>query len=172
MEEDRLFLVRIYSDLRIQQLLRRSATMICFDERGVVSNVELIEKTAILCDSCGRKVAVTEGDLDEGLPMGYALCDEEYVIEVVCEDCRRKYFKHLIDRVDGFLDLLADPETDFRVKLIDYARIRGEVFEFCRYYERWLGAPLMERLKAEIYEILEEAIDWWGRQEIYDEMEG
>jgi len=27
-------------------------------------------------------------------------------------------------------------------------------------------------LKAEIYEVLEEAIDWWGRQETYDAIEG
>jgi len=26
----------------------------------------------------------------------------------------------------------------------------------------------MERLKHEIYELLEEAIDWWGEQEIFD----
>ena len=30
---------------------------------------------------------MTERDLDEGLPMGYALCDEQYLIEVVCEYC-------------------------------------------------------------------------------------
>jgi len=27
-------------------------------------------------------------------------------------------------------------------------------------------------LKAEIYEILKEAVDWWGRRELYDEMKG
>ena len=68
-------------------------------------------------------------------------------------------FKHLIDCVDSFLDLLADPETDFRVKLMDYARVRDDVFEFCRFYARWPGNPLMERLRAEISELLEEAID-------------
>jgi len=57
--------------------------------------VELIEKAAILCDGCGRQVAVTEKDLDAGLPMGYALCDKECIIEVVCEECRRRYFEHL-----------------------------------------------------------------------------
>jgi len=68
-------------------------------------------------------------------------------------------FKSLIDLVDGFLDLLADSKTDFRVKLMDYARIRSDVFEFYRFYARWLGNPLMERLRAEISELLEEAID-------------
>jgi len=75
-------------------------------------------------------------------------------------------FKHLIDCVDAFLDLLADPKTDFRVKLMDYAKVREDVFEFCRYYASWLGNPLMERLKYEIYELLEGAVGWWGRQEI------
>ena len=81
-------------------------------------------------------------------------------------------FKNLIDCVDGFFDLLADPKTDFRVKLMDYAKIKSDVFELCRFYARWLGNPLMERLEAEIYGILEEAMDWWGRQHLIGEMEG
>ena len=79
-------------------------------------------------------------------------------------------FKHMIDCVDAFLDLLADPRTDFRVKLMCYGRLREDVLEFCRYYASWLGNPLMERLRAEIYELLEEAVCWWGEQEVYDEM--
>ena len=58
-------------------------------------------------------------------------------------------FKNLIDCVDGFFDLLADPKTDFRVKLMDYAKVEADVAEFCRYYARWLGDPLAERLKHE-----------------------
>jgi len=77
-------------------------------------------------------------------------------------------FKHLIDCVDAFLDLLADPRTDFRVKLMDYAKVREDVLELCRYYASWLGSPLMERLKHEIYELLEEAISWWGEQDVLD----
>jgi len=72
--------------------------------------------------------------------------------------------KHLIDCIDSFPDLLADPGIDFRVKLMDYAKIRDDVFEFYRFYERWLGNPLMERLRAEIYELLEQAVSWWGEQ--------
>jgi len=43
-----------------------------------------------------------------------------------------------------------------------YGRLRMDVLELCRYYASWLGNPLMERLKHEIYELLEEAISWWG----------
>ena len=82
-----------------------------------------------------------------------------------------QHFKHLVDCIEGFLDLLADPKTDFRVKLMDYAKVEADVAEFCRYYARWLGDPLAERLKHEINQVLEEAIDWWGRQEAYDVME-
>ncbi|RLG06334.1 MAG: hypothetical protein DRN65_05470 [Thaumarchaeota archaeon] len=82
-----------------------------------------------------------------------------------------QHFKHLIDCVDEFFNLLADPKTDFRVKLMDYAKIKSDVFELCRFYARWLGNPLMERLEAEIYGILEEAMDWW-RQHLIGEMEG
>jgi len=106
MRGEKLFLIRICRDLRIQKLLWRPMTIFSMDEQGTVYDVELIEKSAILCDACGRRVAVTEKDLDEGLLMGYALCDEECVIEVVCEDCRRRYFKHLrcYDDLDQALD--------------------------------------------------------------------
>ena len=81
-----------------------------------------------------------------------------------------QHFKHLVDCIEGFLDLLADPKTDFRVKLMDYAKVEADVAEFCRYYARWLGDPLAERLKHEINQVLEEAVDWWGRQEVFDGM--
>ena len=71
-----------------------------------------------------------------------------------------------------FISLLLDPEMDSSYKLKQYNKVKMGVFEFCGYYARWLGRPLMERLKSEIYEILEEAIDWWGQQEVCDEMEG
>jgi len=35
------------------------------------------------------------------------------------------------------------PRGDFRVKLDDYAKIRDDVFEFCRFYAKFLGNPLM-----------------------------
>jgi len=81
-----------------------------------------------------------------------------------------QHFKHLVDCIEGFLDLLADPKTDFRVKLMDYVKVKADVAEFCRYYTKWLGIPLTERLKAEVYEVLEEVIDWWRRQETLDAM--
>ena len=80
-------------------------------------------------------------------------------------------FKSLIDYIDFFLDLLADPRADFRVKLANYAKVGDDVFEFCRFYERWLGNPLIERLKHEVYELLEQAISWCGWQDLYDVME-
>jgi len=49
---------------------------------------------------------------------------------------------------------------------MNYEKIN--VFEFCRYYARRLGGPVMERLKAEIYELLEQTISWWGEQDIFD----
>ena len=81
-------------------------------------------------------------------------------------------FKCMINCVNAFFNLLADPKTDFMVKLTSYGKLRDDVFEFCRFYARWLGSPLMERLRAEIYELLEDAIEWWGWQEVYDEIGG
>jgi len=54
---------------------------------------------------------------------------------------------------------------------MDYGRIRSDVSEFCRFYAKFLGNMLMERLKHEIYELLEKTVDCWGRQEVYGEME-
>ncbi|MEM3793621.1 MAG: hypothetical protein QXS76_01795 [Candidatus Bathyarchaeia archaeon] len=72
--------------------------------------------------------------------------------------------KRMIDAVDAFLDLLADERVDFRVKLVDYVKVRDDVFEFCRFYARFLGASLAERLRAEIYQLMEEAISWWFQE--------
>jgi len=65
----------------------------------------------------------------------------------------------MIDDLEAFLDTLADPRTDFRAKLIDYSQIKNDVSEFCQFYARWPGNPLMERLRHEVYELLEGAID-------------
>jgi len=80
--------------------------------------------------------------------------------------------KRCVDSVEAFLGLLFDGETRATVKMAAYAKIRMDIAEFCRYYARWLGRPLMERLKHEIYEVLEEAMDWWGRQNFIGDMEG
>jgi len=91
----KMFLIRIYKDLRVQKILQRPITLAWFDEKGRM-DVELIEKTAILCDACNNPVSITEKEVEEGrLPIGYVLCDKEYLLEVVCEDCRRKHFKDL-----------------------------------------------------------------------------
>ena len=80
-------------------------------------------------------------------------------------------FKNLIMGVEDFLDRSADPTIDFRIKLDDYTTTSAEVAEYCRFYGRWLGSPLMGKLRHEIYEILEQAITWWGRQEAYNAIE-
>lgn len=79
--------------------------------------------------------------------------------------------KRCIESVKAFLDLLWDDETGFGAKLINYAKISSGVFEFCRYHTRWLENPLMERLNAEISEVLEQAVSWWERQENYNATE-
>ena len=78
-----------------------------------------------------------------------------------------------MDCVDALLDLLADSRTDFGVKLMDYAKVGEGVFEFCRFYARWLGNPLMEGLT---YERMRSMSCWrrpcagGGGQEVYDGM--
>lgn len=70
-------------------------------------------------------------------------------------------FKRYILSLKVFISLLyGNPVMDSNYKLKRYNKIKSDVSEFCGYYARWLGGPLMERLKAEICEILEEAVDW------------
>ena len=91
-----MFLVRIDKDLRLQKIVKRPIEVYSFDEGGNVADVELIEKTDIVCDACGiQALALTEDDLESGLSIGYAVCDEGYVYEVVCEECRKRYFRGL-----------------------------------------------------------------------------
>ena len=66
--------------------------------------------------------------------------------------------KRCVDSVEAFLGLLFDGEARPIIKMDAYAKIRGDVSEFCGYYARRLGRPLMERLKHDIYEILEGAV--------------
>ena len=86
-----------------------------------------------------------------------------YYVDVAIPADRKKRKKHKMHAV-------FDGVRVFRVKLMSYGKIRSDVFEFCRFYARWLGNPLMERLKAEIYELLEQAIAWWGEQDVLDIM--
>jgi len=90
----KMFLVPIHRDLRVQRIIKMPVTICLLDEDDVIEEVELVEKAEITCDACGRTVAIAEEEL-EALPMGYALCDGEEILEVVCEECRRKYFAAL-----------------------------------------------------------------------------
>ena len=80
--------------MRVQKIVKRPIELLSIDGDGRILDVELIEKTEILCDLCNNKVAVEESELDS-LPPGYVLCDSEYLYEVVCEDCRKRYLPRL-----------------------------------------------------------------------------
>ncbi|MEM4498282.1 MAG: hypothetical protein QW692_05600 [Nitrososphaerota archaeon] len=51
-------------------------------------------------------------------------------------------------------------------------KVRNDVFEFCRFYSKWLGSPLMERLKNEVHQLMEEVVSWWAQQDIMNNVEG
>jgi len=86
----REFLVRIATDLVIQRLVWRPVVLVSEDGRVI----DVFYKVVILCDACGERVNAG-GEGEETLPTGYALCDEERIIEVVCEGCRKRYFWRL-----------------------------------------------------------------------------
>ena len=86
------FLVRIATDPRIQRIAWRPMTVVFFGDSDM--DVELVYKSAILCDVCNSQVYTGRED-EEGLPAGYMVCDNEYVYEAVCEDCRKRHFGRL-----------------------------------------------------------------------------
>ena len=98
-----MYLVKLYTDLRIQRLVSRPIEIFFGDL------VTTIPKSAIVCDTCNQQVAVTEQDLKNGLSKGYAVIDEDCLVEVVCEDCRKKFFS-----AAPVLDTLEDGEDERR----------------------------------------------------------
>jgi hypothetical protein len=89
---ERVFLIPIKDDLRLQRLVSRPMEIYDVGDNGV-SLVDVIPKSAIVCDACNDRVGVSEKEVaEEGLPVGYAVIQSDFIIEVVCEACRRKYF--------------------------------------------------------------------------------
>jgi len=82
-----------------------------------------------------------------------------------------QHLKDVVNDVEAFLDLLADPKISYLGKLMDHAKARDDVAEFRRFYARWLGSPSAQRLKAEVYQLLEEALRWWHGRMAYGEVE-
>jgi len=97
-----MFLVRLDKDIRVQKVVKRPIELLSIDEDGRILDVELIEKTEIVCDLCNNKVAVEESELDS-LPAGFALTDGEYLYEILCEECRSRYYRDLkiYDSLEG-----------------------------------------------------------------------
>jgi hypothetical protein len=88
---ERVFLIPVKDDLRIGRLVSRPMEIWVGDSYG--EDVEIIPKSAILCDACNKRVGVSDEEVrEEGLPTGYAVCEADFILEVVCEACRRKYF--------------------------------------------------------------------------------
>jgi len=73
---EKMFLVSIHKDLRIQKIILRPIEIIETTEDGKIVDVELVEKTTIVCDVCCSEIALTD-------------------YEVVCEECRKRYFSFL-----------------------------------------------------------------------------
>jgi hypothetical protein len=90
----RRFLVKIATDPRIQRIVWRPTTIVFGNPESDDVDVELIYKPFIVCDVCNARVNTGKED-EEGLPVGYVLADTEYVYEVICEDCHRRYYRKL-----------------------------------------------------------------------------
>ncbi|MEM2066102.1 MAG: hypothetical protein QXH59_06415 [Candidatus Caldarchaeum sp.] len=97
--------MKLHTDLRVQRLVSRPVEIFFGDL------VTTIPKSAIVCDACNQQVAVTEQDL-KNLAMGYAVVDGEFILEVVCEECRQRYF----DDIPVF-DTLEDAEEVYEKKV-------------------------------------------------------
>ena len=92
-----MLLVRVDTDKRVKTLVSQPITMVFLDEFGN-ADVEAIERDGdVVCDACGRAIALDQEDLETGLILGYALIDEGYdeVYIVICELCRKRYYPRL-----------------------------------------------------------------------------
>jgi uncharacterized protein with PIN domain len=85
-------LIPLHQDEKILKAVKRPAKIITFKGNKPVT-VEEIPKTIIVCDDCNTQVATTQKEVDNGLPVGYAVCDDLYIYEVVCEECKEKYYR-------------------------------------------------------------------------------
>ena len=103
--EGEMFLVPIYEDVKVQEIVKRPAKLYFIGEDGRIE-VELIEKPLIVCDICNSQVAIRLEELGR-LPTGYVLCNDESILEVVCEDCRMRYYAELrvYDSLDEALEM-------------------------------------------------------------------
>jgi uncharacterized protein with PIN domain len=84
-------LIPLHQDQEILRAVKRPVKIVTFKGNKPVI-VDEIPKTVIVCDDCNTQVATTQKEVDNGLPVGYAVCDDEYVYEVVCPECRKKYY--------------------------------------------------------------------------------
>jgi hypothetical protein len=90
-----MLLVRVDADKEVKTLVSQPITMIFLDGLGN-ADVEVIERHGdVVCDACGRAIALDQEDLEKGLIPGYALVDEGYIVEVICDECRRRYYPRL-----------------------------------------------------------------------------
>ena len=86
----RVFLVRVEMDPVIQRLVWRPMEIWSRD------GVDVVPKGAVLCDVCNEVVATSVREVEEGYPRGYAVVEagggEAWMLEIVCDECRRRYF--------------------------------------------------------------------------------
>jgi len=84
MSGDRLFLIKIATDHWIWYLVHQPVVV------GSGDRAAVIPKDAVVCDVCNACVDVNDEEASD--VTGYALCDPDTIIEVVCDECRRRYF--------------------------------------------------------------------------------
>ena len=82
---EKIFLVRIYGDKKVRELVKRPAKVFTIGRDGFVE-VSLINKDAILRDTCNREVATTVDKIDKRLDIGYALVIEGHITEVYAKN--------------------------------------------------------------------------------------
>lgn len=84
MSGDRLFLVKIATDHWIWYLVHQPVVV------GSGDRAAVIPKDAVVCDACNACVDVEKPEVSACT--GWAVCDDSSIIEVVCDECRKKYF--------------------------------------------------------------------------------
>jgi hypothetical protein len=92
----RKFLVKIATDprIQIQWIAWRLKTVIFRNPKSGGVDVKFYYNRYTVCDICWKRVD-TGKEGEEGLPVGYVLADTEYLYDIICENCRRRYYRKL-----------------------------------------------------------------------------
>jgi len=95
-----IVLAPVNSDPRVQEYVLRPLIITTVDRKGKIREALHIENHEAVCDLCGSPIALTGRELEERA-RGYAVIVNGQIVQVICEECRRRFWIGL-DKHEGY----------------------------------------------------------------------